>query len=543
MLTAVFVAGAVLIACSVTLLAVRRANEQADRRVGEAVRYIDGKLEAMSAGVANAIDAAIESWRRLPSSNLSLDFDEVIDVLVAEAASLTHADAVVLRIDGPQGRPVIASSGAGVEHEGLDRSFAPPVARPFRAAVVDWTYPVGEETDVGAFGSALVTPLVGTDVRGTLATYAQARHAFSQEQAGALRSLVEEMAVALENARRFAEIEARINLDPTTGIPNRRGYELELGREAARAQRTGRPLSVVVVGLESRARTDTADPSRLGELARLVDGLVRRGDVACMRGERELAILLPATAEPGASALSRRIEREADRVLAPGSQTVTVGLVQRLPDETAEALDARVERTLSWTGGMSLAVLEDSGNASTATTSSVRTAFAGRPETTRHLPGEVLRGDALDAIAGELLGAHRFGRALALVALGVEGFDDEEEGREAADARLSDVAGRLDRSLGMGSVHRLGAHEFVLVLPGSRVDDAEALVDALQSSLEPPYDEAGVLLSAGVTEIAEGDDAEAALGRAEHALWQATQAGRGTVVVALPSRRTTPPAR
>jgi PleD family two-component response regulator len=63
----------------------------------------------------------------------------------------------------------------------------------------------------------------------------------------------------------------------------------------------------------------------------------------------------------------------------------------------------------------------------------------------------------------------------------------------------------------------------------------------LQSSLEPPYDEVGIALSAGVTEIAEGDDAQTALGRAEHALWQATQAGRGTVVIALPGRRPAPP--
>jgi PleD family two-component response regulator len=48
----------------------------------------------------------------------------------------------------------------------------------------------------------------------------------------------------------------------------------------------------------------------------------------------------------------------------------------------------------------------------------------------------------------------------------------------------------------------------------------------------------GVTLSAGITELAEHDDAHSALGRAEHALWQAKQAGRGTIVVAVPGRRT-----
>jgi diguanylate cyclase (GGDEF)-like protein len=188
-------------------------------------------------------------------------------------------------------------------------------------------------------------------------------------------------------------------------------------------------------------------------------------------------------------------------------------------------------------------VLEDTRNASTATAATVRTAFPESAGTTHHGTGDVLRGDALETIAGELISAHQFGRSLALVVLRVDGLEDlsDDEGREAADSRLSDIAGRLDRSLGTGTVHRVAAGEFVLVLPGSGVDEAEALVDAVQSSLEPPYDEAGVVLSAGVTEIAEGDDAQVVLGRAEHALWQATQAGRGTVVVALPSRRPGPP--
>ncbi len=544
MLTTVLAAGAVLVACILTLLAVRRSNERADGRLRDAIGEIDRRLETMSATVAQAVDAALEAGRRRPPANLSLDFDELVDALAAEASARVGADAVVLRIDGPQGRPVVTSIGEGVEHEGLDRSFGPPATRPFRAAVIDWTYPHAEETDAATFGSAVVTPLDGPGVRGTLAAYARARQAFSAEDATALRSLVEDMTVALANARRFAEIESRLNLDPATGVPNRRGYELELGREASRARRTGRPLSVVVVGVASRPRTGTTETAPLGELARLVGRVARRGDIPCRRGDLELAILLPATAELGANALSRRIRSEASRALASAVQNVTVGLVEMLPDETAEGLDARVEGVLGQPRGATLAVLEDARTASTATPATVRTDFAAREETTQTMTGDILRGDAIEAIARELGAAQRFGRALALVVLGVDGLDEiaERQGREAADASLSQVAGRLDRSMGTGSVHRLDADEFVLVLPGCGVDRAEALVDAVQSSFEPPYDEVGVVLSAGVTEIAEADDAQTALGRAEHALWQAAQAGRGTVVVAVPNRRPAPPA-
>ena len=110
----------------------------------------------------------------------------------------------------------------------------------------------------------------------------------------------------------------------------------------------------------------------------------------------------------------------------------------------------------------------------------------------------------------------------------VVGLDSASErlGREAADGALGAVADRLDRSLGTGSAHRLGTTTFALVLPGSGLEEAEALVDALQNSLEPPHDETGLALSAGITELGEADDADGGLGRAEHALWQAGQARR-----------------
>ena len=92
---------------------------------------------------------------------------------------------IVLDDKGPldhqpaEGFPVGGQAVVGVVH----RSFGPPAARPFRSAVVDWSYPVDDETDEATFGSALVTPLTGTGVQGTLVAYARARNAFSPEDA------------------------------------------------------------------------------------------------------------------------------------------------------------------------------------------------------------------------------------------------------------------------------------------------------------------------------------------------------------------------
>jgi diguanylate cyclase (GGDEF)-like protein len=390
-----------------------------------------------------------------------------------------------------------------------------------------------------------VTPLTtASDLPGVLAAYSHAEEAFRPEHASAVRSLLGEVGVALANARRFAEIEARVNVDPLTGVQNRRGYELELGREVARASRTGRPLSVVVVGIGGgNGQTTPSNGGRLGEVARLVTRMTRRTDISCRRGERELAILLPGTEEAGAEVLTQRLEHEARSGLGRGTSTVTVGLVSLRPDESPEALDDRIEAVLGRPRGATVSALDDARNASTAVTSTIRSTLASGTDAVRPHATEALRRDALDAIARELVDARRFGRSIGLVALEIDGLDDlaEREGREAADATLTLLAGRLDRSIGTGSAHRLGAGAFALVLPGSGLHEAEGLVDALQSSLEPPHDAAGLVLSAGITEVVEDDAAEVALGRAEHALWQAKQAGSGTVVVAVPSKRPTPP--
>jgi GAF domain-containing protein len=74
---------------------------------------------------------------------------------------------------------------------------------------------------------------------------------FESEHLRALRALTDEAAAGIANARRFTELDQRSLTDPLTGIRNRSGYELELEREVARAHRTGRPLSLLLVELRA----------------------------------------------------------------------------------------------------------------------------------------------------------------------------------------------------------------------------------------------------------------------------------------------------
>ena len=109
MVTGVVAACAVVVVGALILLAVRWARLRSDRRLDAVLLEIDGHLKAISTSVGEAIDRFADARSDAPPLFLTLDFDVLVDSVVAEAAARTAADAVVLQVEGPGGRPVVAS--------------------------------------------------------------------------------------------------------------------------------------------------------------------------------------------------------------------------------------------------------------------------------------------------------------------------------------------------------------------------------------------------------------------------------------------------
>ncbi len=120
------------------------------------------------------------------------------------------------------------------------------------------------------------------------------------------------------------------------------GYELELEREIARARRTGRPLSLVLVDVDQ----PTAD--RLLQFAALLTRVTRVTDTVCRRRRDAFGILLPETREDGARRFFRRVRDEAARTFDSGTGTTfSTGIVELKPNESSEALDARAQAAVA----------------------------------------------------------------------------------------------------------------------------------------------------------------------------------------------------
>jgi diguanylate cyclase (GGDEF)-like protein len=147
-----------------------------------------------------------------------------------------------------------------------------------------------------------------------------------------------------------------------------------------------------------------------------------------------------------------------------------------------------------------------------------------------------------ETLAREVARAHRYQRNLALIIFDLDDFKaiNDRIGHLAGDAVLSEAADRVREVVRSADIAcRVGGDEFAVILPESKLGDADQLYGRLQKAVSArPLGEAGALrISAGVAELRADDDAISFFQRADHALYGAKEKGKGQVVAAsmLPS--------
>jgi diguanylate cyclase (GGDEF)-like protein len=163
----------------------------------------------------------------------------------------------------------------------------------------------------------------------------------------ALSAMLDGPALALDNALRLKRSEALSVTDDLTQLYNSRYLNQVLRREAKRASRSGRPLSLLFMDLDGfKSINDThghqAGSRALVEAAAVIRRCARETDVVARFGGDEFAIILPDTGSEGAAAVGHRVrERVAENLFLETSGlrlrlTASVG-VATLPDVAASA--------------------------------------------------------------------------------------------------------------------------------------------------------------------------------------------------------------
>jgi diguanylate cyclase (GGDEF)-like protein len=131
---------------------------------------------------------------------------------------------------------------------------------------------------------------------------------------GNIRFLVEQSALALNNAGRFSVAKELLNIDELTGLYNYRYLGIALDREMRRAERYGLSMSVIFLDVDLlKVVNDTyghlVGSQVLKEVAAVIKKSVREVDIVIRYGGDEYTIILIETNRQGASIVAERIRR------------------------------------------------------------------------------------------------------------------------------------------------------------------------------------------------------------------------------------------
>jgi diguanylate cyclase (GGDEF)-like protein len=166
---------------------------------------------------------------------------------------------------------------------------------------------------------------------------------YSEELVTLAESVGERFGLTIANLRLRDRLRDQSIRDALTGLFNRRYLEETLARELDRAERTSRPLGLLVIDIDHFKRlNDTyghdAGDAALAEVGRLLGRSFRSSDIACRYGGEEFVVVLPEAARGFAATRADSLRQAVKelRLNARGApiQTLSVSIgVAHFPDD------------------------------------------------------------------------------------------------------------------------------------------------------------------------------------------------------------------
>jgi diguanylate cyclase (GGDEF)-like protein len=303
---------------------------------------------------ASNLEAVSEVARQLATQS---DSRAVGRAICSAAVETAGASAAVLWRPTISGDALQADATAGAKVEGAHLPFVTPASGAIQVftSAEDRFETLREDHSAKELGSAfepgaaLWEPVLKDEgaAVGVLAVYWRDRlDRLSPETQRALRLLALEAAIAIDRGELLGRLEIAARTDDLTGLLNRRAWDEELGRELARADRSGAALCVAILDLDRfKDYNDSYGHQGGDRFLKQISGTwrqsLRTGDILARYGGEEFALALPGTNLEHSQQMLERL-REA----LPEDQTCSAGVCQWDGEESAERLTARADTLL-----------------------------------------------------------------------------------------------------------------------------------------------------------------------------------------------------
>ncbi|TDP77167.1 diguanylate cyclase [Bradymonas sediminis] len=194
--------------------------------------------------------------------------------------------------------------------------------------------------------SMLVLPLVAHDKAiGTLVICHRQAGQFGAERREMLEVVGNQVAISLQNARLYAQMEQMATTDGLTGLSNHRTFQSRLESTIARHRRTQQPFALVLTDIDHfKSVNDThghpAGDEVLRQVSKVFIDSLREVDVPCRYGGEEFAIILEDADRATAMRVANRLREDIGRLEFNSEQgtfkcTISMG-VSVWPEDSEE---------------------------------------------------------------------------------------------------------------------------------------------------------------------------------------------------------------
>lgn len=148
-----------------------------------------------------------------------------------------------------------------------------------------------------------------------------------------LRTVADQVTIAVNHARLFAQTQQLALTDGLTGCFNRRSFELQLEKDLQLATRMRQPLSLIMLDVDHFKRVNDTHGHDAGDIAlrMIAEGIreeLRGVDTAARYGGEEFAVILPQAGIEGAMVVAERLRQRIAETEVPhvGKITASFGV-------------------------------------------------------------------------------------------------------------------------------------------------------------------------------------------------------------------------